>query len=63
MEPQGMQLPLYVKILALIGTGIVVFLLAAWELVKELIARNARVYMKAFKPRFTRKKPVVPKRV
>jgi hypothetical protein len=53
-----MQLPLYVKIVALIGVALVVFLVAAWELVKEWIPSAARAVVEAFKSRFTRKKPV-----
>ena len=37
MEPQVLQLPLYVKVIALIGAALVVFVLAAWELVKKWI--------------------------
>jgi hypothetical protein len=63
MEPPVMQLPIYVKILALVGTAIVIFVLAAWEWVTEWLARSARVCVRLFKSRLTRRGPAGPKPV
>jgi hypothetical protein len=49
MENQVMQLPLYVKIVALVGAVLVVFILAAWELVNEWIGSAARAVVKPFR--------------
>ncbi len=37
-----MQTPLYVKITTLVGGGLVVFLLAGWELVNRWISRAVK---------------------
>ena len=63
MQPQVMQLPLYVKVIALIGAVLVVFILAAWELVNEWTATAARAILRAIKSIFAPKKPVLSKRV
>jgi len=60
MESQVMQLPLYVKIIALVGAVLVVFILAAWELVNELIAGVARAVAKFFRSKVIAKKPILP---
>lgn len=56
MESQAMQLPLYVKVIALIGAVMVVFVLAAWELVKDWIATAMKTVVGEVKPKFARKK-------
>jgi hypothetical protein len=63
MEPQAMQLPIYVKILALIGAVLVIFILAAWEQVTKGIASAARAVVRSVRSRLTPKKPVLPKPV
>ena len=63
MESNVMQLPLYVKIIAVIGSVLVIFILAAWELVNEWIATAARAVVKFVRSRLTPKKPILPKPV
>ena len=58
MEPPVMQIPIYLKILAVIGTVTIIFLLAAWELVTEWIARCTGVFVKALKSKPPRKRSV-----
>jgi hypothetical protein len=63
METLEMQLPFYVKIIGVAGAMLVIFVLAAWELVNEWIASAAKAFVRAFKPRVTPKKPILPKSV
>jgi hypothetical protein len=63
MESQVMQLPLYVKVTALVGAVLVVFILAAWELVNEWIASAARAVVKFVRSKLTPRKPILPKPV
>jgi purine-cytosine permease-like protein len=57
MESQVMQLPLYVKITALIGAALVIFVLAAWEVVNEWLASAARAIVRGVKSKPAHKKP------
>lgn len=63
MESNVMQLPIYAKVICLIGAVLVVFLLAAWELVNDWIAGAAKALRKAIKSFISPKKPVLPKRI
>jgi hypothetical protein len=63
MESQAMQLPIYVKILALIGAVLVIFILAAWEQVTKWIAGAAWAVVRSVKSRVAPKKPVLSKPV
>lgn len=61
MENQVMQIPLYVKILVLIGCALVIFILSAGELIKKWITLNA--VASALKSRSFRRKPTLSKRL
>jgi hypothetical protein len=63
MESNVMQLPIYVKVICLIGAVLIVFLLAAWELVNDWIASAAKALRRTSKSFFSPKKPFLPKRV
>lgn len=44
-----MQTPLYVKIVTVVGAVLIVFLIAAWELVNEWIMRGVKSISRTFR--------------